>query len=72
MIADAMTINQLSWEGAHSLDVDSGAMYTCVPRVMLLTRLCNRCRNVGEDGIFDQQVARCSRFGENVRWHTML
>ena len=28
---------------------------------LLLTRICNRCRNVGEDEIFDQQVARCSR-----------
>ena len=40
-----------------------GPMYTCVPRVVLLTRLCNRCQSTGEDWVFDQKLARCSRLG---------
>ena len=63
MVADAMTIEQLSMDGAHSLEGAQGLTCMCVPRVMPLTRLCNHCRNAGEDWTSDQRVAKCSRFG---------
>ena len=42
----------------------------CVRKVMPHTRLWLHCQNAGGDWIFDQHVARCSKFGVCEKWCT--
>ena len=69
MVADSMTIEQLSMDGAHSLVVDSGAHVHVCPKSYATHDFCSH-RNAGEDWTSDQRVAKCSRFGECEKWFT--
>ena len=63
MVADAVAINQLTaWLSTQE------PTCTCVRRAVPLTRHWKHCWHAGEVWIFDQQVARCSKFGECARW----
>ena len=72
MIAEAMTINQLSWDGAHSLVVESGAHVHVCPKSYAshapLQSLPECWRG------WDLRSASCKmlKVWESVRRHTML
>ena len=71
IFADAVAINQLSMDGALTAWLSTqGLPCTCVRRAVSPTRLWKHCRHAGEVWIFDQQLARCSKFGECARWCT--
>ena len=70
MVADSMTIEQLSMEGAHSLVVDSGAHVHVCPKSYATHATLQSLPERWRRWTSDQRVAKCSRFGECEKWLT--